>query len=114
MNRIGRIAALLVSILVCFIPSSWALPPACQGVPPANNLTNTGCYYSGTVYFTGHGTQFLRTYSLYIPKGFSPSWTNIPLIVALHPTSAEGPDQTKGPTVGVFFEAPDNTGQCIV
>ena len=44
--------------------------------------------------------MFSRAYSLYLPQHFSASWTNIPLIVALHPTSAVGP---KDPPSTVFL-----------
>jgi poly(3-hydroxybutyrate) depolymerase len=84
---------LLIAVLVMLAGvSAWALPPVCQGLPPTNDLSTQGCYYAGNINFAGTGSLFSRAYSLYLPRHFSASWTNIPLIVALHPTSSAGPE----------------------
>lgn len=91
---------LIAAMLQLASASAWALPPVCQGLPPTNDLSTQGCYYPGNISFAGTGSQFSRTYSLYVPRHFSVSWTNTPLIVVLHPTSSAGP---KNPPNTVFL-----------
>jgi poly(3-hydroxybutyrate) depolymerase len=90
-RRNSNFCSFFLNVLLALFPGFvWALPPVCQGLPPTNDFNTQGCYYAGNIQFAGTGSLFSRAYSLYLPRHFSTSWTNIPLIVALHPTSSAG------------------------